>query len=221
MPYRGLLGVPTPPGAGRRRFDTNHWLVHHVIWWWKNGNFQHLPTAVKRQRRPGDDKNPSQTALNIPRSMPRNPWRREGSDVRPKYEAVDRSYPFDLVNYTIFGAPDEHLIYVSWSLAMCRRNLLFVLDTLVFTDWRKTNSTFREEPPKMVTFHENWDSPCNIDDPGWNLAASREAADSTVTTCPGYPGVLRIKEEAQEETIFGDRPSCDDRCRRPASPRDN
>ena len=58
-------------------------------------------------------------------------------------------------NYTIFGAPEGHLTHVSRPTAMCGRKLLPILDTLVFTDHRKTNPTFREEPSKMVTFHES------------------------------------------------------------------
>ncbi len=91
---------------------------------------------------------------------------------------------FGLVNYTIFGVSEEHLIHVSRLPAICVRNLLSILDTLAFTDRGYTNSTFLEER---------------------NLAASRETVESTIMTCPGQPGALRIKEEALEETNIGGR----------------
>ncbi len=68
-------------------------------------------------------------------------------------------------SYTIFGVSGEHLIQESRPTTMCGRNLPSILDALAFTDWRKRNSTLREEPPKMVTFREIRDSPCNIDHP--------------------------------------------------------
>ena len=59
-----------------------------------------------------------------------------------------------LANYTIFGASGEYLAPASRPIMMHGRNLLFILDTLVFTDHGNMKSTSREEPPKMVTFHE-------------------------------------------------------------------
>ncbi len=116
-------------------------------------NLRYLPTSIIRQRRPGDDKSPSQTALNFPRAMPRNPWRKGGSDVTSIYEAVDGSHFSGLVNYTIFEAPENYLVHVSGPLSACGRILLSMLDTPVFTDQENINSTFR-------------DSSCSVDDPG-------------------------------------------------------
>ncbi len=98
--------------------------------------------------------------------MPKNPWRKGGSDVTSIYEAVDGSHFFGLVNYTIFEAPENSLAHVSGLLPACGRILLSTLDTSAFTDPENINSTFREEPPKMAAFHRNCDSSCNIDDPG-------------------------------------------------------
>ena len=80
-------------------------------------------------------------------------------------EAVDGSHFFGLVNYAIFGARENQLIPISRSLSACGKNLLSKLDASAFTDQENINSTLREEPPKMVTFHGNGDSPYNIDDP--------------------------------------------------------
>ena len=41
---------------------------------------------------------------------------------------------------------------------------LLTLGTPVFTDRENTGSTLRQEPPKTVTFHENFGRSCNIDD---------------------------------------------------------
>ena len=71
------------------------------------------------------------------------------------------------------------------------------------TDWTNTNSTFREEPPKMVTFHGNWNSPCNIDDPEWNPAASRETVESISMTSPGHPGVLKRRRRRRPTFEIG------------------
>ena len=45
---------------------------------------------------------------------------------------------------------------------------MLMLDTPVFTDCEKTNSTLREEPPKIVTFYDNFGRSCSIDDPRRN-----------------------------------------------------
>ena len=116
---------------------------------------RHLPTPVKQQRKPGDDKSSSQTALNFLRTVPRNPWRKKGCDITLNNEAVDGSHIFGLVIYTIFGALENHLIHVSGPLSVCGSNLLAILNRPVFTDQENVSSTFREEPPKMATFHGN------------------------------------------------------------------
>ncbi len=59
---------------------------------------------------------------------------------------------FFLVNYTIFGVSEEHLIHVSRPPAIRERNFPSIIRMLVFADGGYTNSTFREEPPKMVFF---------------------------------------------------------------------
>ena len=129
-------------------------------------DLRHLPTPVKQQRRPGDDKRSDQTALNFQRTVPRNPWRKGGSDIALNSEAIDWSDFFSLVNYTIFGAPENHLIHVSGPFSVCERNSPSILNMPAFTDQENINSTFRQKPPKMATFHGNCHSWCNIDDPG-------------------------------------------------------
>ncbi len=128
--------------------------------------FWYLPTPVKQQQRPGEDKSSSQTALNFPRTVLRNPWRKDGSDVTSIYGDVDGSLFSGLVNYAIFEALENHLVHISGSLPACGRVVLLMLETPVFTDRKNIDSTFREEPPKMAAFHGNRDSSCSIDDPG-------------------------------------------------------
>ncbi len=77
--------------------------------------------------------------------------RREHQDV-----ALSRSLLLAIfANYAIFEASGELLTHVSRPVTMCESNLLSTLDTLVFTDHKNTNPTFREEPAKMVIFHES------------------------------------------------------------------
>ena len=61
----------------------------------------------------------------------------------------------DFASNTSFRASEEHLTFVSRPAIVCVRSLLSTFGMLALTDWGKKNSTFREEPPKMVTFHEN------------------------------------------------------------------
>ncbi len=84
--------------------------------------------------------------------MPRNPWKKGGSNITTSCEAVGESHFFGLVSYTIFGASEEHFIHASRLPAMSERNSSFIVDTLAFTDRKNTNSTSREEPPKMSFF---------------------------------------------------------------------
>ena len=55
--------------------------------------------------------------------------------------------------------------YLQTVISVCEKNLLSILDTPVFTDCENMNWSSREQPPKMVTVHENHSHPCNIDDP--------------------------------------------------------
>ena len=71
-----------------------------------------------------------------------------------------------LATDTMFGPSEKGFTYISRPHPMCGRRFPFILDTPVYTDQRNMDSTFREKLPKMVTFHENWDSPFKIDDPG-------------------------------------------------------
>ena len=59
---------------------------------------------------------------------------------------------YGLVNCTIFGAPENHRVYVSGPLPACGRIRPSILDTPDFTDQENINSTFREEPPKWLLF---------------------------------------------------------------------
>ena len=64
--------------------------------------------------------------------------------MTPNYEAVDGSHCFGLVNYTVVGTSEQHLIHVPVPPAVCERNLSFIFNMPVFIDQENTNSTFRE-----------------------------------------------------------------------------
>ncbi len=70
--------------------------------------FRYLPFNVKLQRKLGDDKSPSQTAVNIPRTVPRSPWKNEKSVVTPSYEAIGGSH---LLGYLLSSVEKVSLIY--------------------------------------------------------------------------------------------------------------
>ena len=116
-----------------------------------------------------------------------------------------------------FGAQENHLIHVCTHSWACGKNLLSILDTPDFTDRENMNSTFREEPIKMATFHGNWDSSCNIDDPGWNPVRGRKPTESITVTYLGHPGVPKTKKESWEEASIERRPICNDQCRESTS----
>ena len=124
-----------------------------------------LPLTVKLQRSARGAKVLSQSAVRI---LSRVPGSQQGLREGPRtsrYDTFD-GVPFcNSANYVVFGSSKKCSTHIPRPHPTTGRSLLSILDMPVFTDQRNTNSTFREEPPKMVIFHENWDSPCNIDDP--------------------------------------------------------
>ena len=52
----------------------------------------------------------------------------------------------------------------------------------------------------MVTFCEDLGHRCNIDDSGWTLYTTREAAEPININRLNYPGVLKIEEGEREQT---------------------
>ncbi len=105
------------------------------------------------------------------------------------YGAVDGSHLFDLVNYAIFEAPESCLVHVS-DLSPARGRILpSMVNTPVFTDHEDINSTFREEPPKIVTFYDNFGRSCSKGDPGWNWPGAWETTEFTTTVHLGCPGI--------------------------------
>ena len=73
-----------------------------------------------------------------------------------------------------------------------------MLDTPVLTDQGKTNSTLWEEPPKSVTFDDNFGRACDIDDPGRNKSSAWETTEFTTTVNLRCPEIPRTKEELWE-----------------------
>ena len=55
------------------------------------------------------------------------------------YEVVNGSHFFGLINYTFFGALENHPIHVSGPLSACARILLSFLNTVYFTDQENIN----------------------------------------------------------------------------------
>ena len=66
----------------------------------------------------------------------RNPWKKKKSHATLKYEAVGGSHFFGLAIYTTSG---ECFIHICRYFALCRRNLLSLLNLPVFKDRGNAN----------------------------------------------------------------------------------
>ncbi len=113
------------------------------------------------------------------------------NDSTPRSGSVVGFQYFWPPNCTIFGAPGVLPTYVCEPSTVCGKGLLSTLDTSVFKDWENMKWSSREEPPKLVTFHDDHSQPCNIDDLHWYQFASWKRPQFTPMTRPSRPWVLR------------------------------
>ena len=86
-----------------------------------------------------------------------------------------------------------------------KMHLLSMLDTPVLTACGNMDSTFREEPPKTVTFCENLGHSCNIDDPERNRSITWETTELTTTASQAAQRSSRSRKKlGSRETLNSD-----------------